>query len=252
MVPSENGTRRRNMLNRTISGFCCVTLFAAANLLYAQDDMVVVSAAGAQSLVAPGALATVYGQFGAQPTLGQLNALGQFPTELAGFALTFNGVPAQMLFIGPNQINFIVPSDAGFGNTAIDIAASGGPRRVNAIVQPVAPAIFTSIRNGREMGAVLNAVTFQSDPFSLETPEIPGCDSRTRLAVFATGLGLGTKRALGRDVNVELIDASGTTFTSTADAALSAPGYAGLDQVNFILRSEERRVGKECRSRWSP
>ena len=28
-------------------------------------------------------------------------------------------------------------------------------------------------------------------------------------------------------------------------------GYAGL--INFgLMRSEERRVGKECRSRWSP
>ena len=24
------------------------------------------------------------------------------------------------------------------------------------------------------------------------------------------------------------------------------------DGKNFVLRSEERRVGKECRSRWSP
>ena len=25
-----------------------------------------------------------------------------------------------------------------------------------------------------------------------------------------------------------------------------------VKMVNFMLRSEERRVGKECRSRWSP
>ena len=25
-----------------------------------------------------------------------------------------------------------------------------------------------------------------------------------------------------------------------------------LQQINFLDRSEERRVGKECRSRWSP
>ena len=27
---------------------------------------------------------------------------------------------------------------------------------------------------------------------------------------------------------------------------------AGADAVDYKLRSEERRVGKECRSRWSP
>ena len=32
--------------------------------------------------------------------------------------------------------------------------------------------------------------------------------------------------------------------------ALVAVGY--MDPGNWITRSEERRVGKECRSRWSP
>ena len=32
------------------------------------------------------------------------------------------------------------------------------------------------------------------------------------------------------------------------------PGYDGeaIDQIAELTRSEERRVGKECRSRWSP
>src|SRR3712207_6975198 len=29
-------------------------------------------------------------------------------------------------------------------------------------------------------------------------------------------------------------------------------GEVSLDRVQALLRSEERRVGKECRSRWSP
>ena len=29
-------------------------------------------------------------------------------------------------------------------------------------------------------------------------------------------------------------------------------GFAAVDLVGALLRSEERRVGKECRSRWSP
>ena len=45
-------------------------------------------------------------------------------------------------------------------------------------------------------------------------------------------------------------------------AARNIPGYRGIslgkrdvgDEIEFatIMRSEERRVGKECRSRWSP
>src|SRR2546422_9861317 len=28
--------------------------------------------------------------------------------------------------------------------------------------------------------------------------------------------------------------------------------HLGIDGISLLLRSEERRVGKECRSRWSP
>ena len=30
------------------------------------------------------------------------------------------------------------------------------------------------------------------------------------------------------------------------------PGYGGTQRLPRVVRSEERRVGKECRSRWSP
>ena len=30
------------------------------------------------------------------------------------------------------------------------------------------------------------------------------------------------------------------------------PEYNGVKMILGVLRSEERRVGKECRSRWSP
>jgi uncharacterized protein (TIGR03437 family) len=223
------------MCNRSLLGFCCMTLLSAANLLNAQSTLTVVSAAGAQSVVAPGALATVYGQFSVDPAIGVLNTLGQFPTQLSGMALDFNGVSAQLLYVGPDQINFLVPSDAGFGTSKLNVMAGDKAFATTAIVEPVAPAIFTSISNGREVGAVLNAVTFQSGPFHAQTPEIPGCDNRTRLAVYATGLGLTTHRAKDRDVSVQLIDSSGATYSAEVMAALAAPGYVGLDQVNFTL-----------------
>src|SRR2546427_7642464 len=38
-----------------------------------------------------------------------------------------------------------------------------------------------------------------------------------------------------------------------ADAGIAVMGHVGLTpQTATVLRSEERRVGKECRSRWSP
>ena len=34
--------------------------------------------------------------------------------------------------------------------------------------------------------------------------------------------------------------------------AIKSIGKVALGEKGFTLRSEERRVGKECRSRWSP
>ena len=39
--------------------------------------------------------------------------------------------------------------------------------------------------------------------------------------------------------------------TTEASAVLTGKDE-NLDDMNGIIRSEERRVGKECRSRWSP
>ena len=36
------------------------------------------------------------------------------------------------------------------------------------------------------------------------------------------------------------------------EAGLYAPNAGGRQGTKTIMRSEERRVGKECRSRWSP
>ena len=50
---------------------------------------------------------------------------------------------------------------------------------------------------------------------------------------------------------------AGAWTSASAAAALqaagaAATGTAGLTKPELKIRSEERRVGKECRSRWSP
>src|SRR2546425_1777374 len=79
------------------------------------------------------------------------------------------------------------------------------------------------------------------------------------LAVWAVGGGKGGKG--GKGGNGRQGAAPSATVSPAAPAAFAAP--AALVAISFfyllrmpdtliILRSEERRVGKECRSRWSP
>ena len=43
-----------------------------------------------------------------------------------------------------------------------------------------------------------------------------------------------------------------TVITGINDSGKSTAGKALLCAIKALSRSEERRVGKECRSRWSP
>ena len=49
-----------------------------------------------------------------------------------------------------------------------------------------------------------------------------------------------------------LVDSERIMTKLRSDGYDMSPDYAGADVVLVNTRSEERRVGKECRSRWSP
>jgi uncharacterized protein (TIGR03437 family) len=61
--------------------------------------------------VAPGEIATVYG-IGLGPSTGIVDGPdenGLYPKQLGGVTIEFAGVPAALLYVGPNQINFQAP-----------------------------------------------------------------------------------------------------------------------------------------------
>ena len=62
-------------------------------------------------------------------------------------------------------------------------------------------------------------------------------------AVLTTGIVNGA-------LSKVTISNTGNEYTSLPRVAISSAPSAGLTAVG--IRSEERRVGKECRSRWSP
>ena len=76
-------------------------------------------------------------------------------------------------------------------------------------------------------------------------------------AVERWSAGEGAVLVCGRyeGIDQRFIDARVTHQISVGDFVLSGgeiPAMALLDAVARLQRSEERRVGKECRSRWSP
>src|SRR5688572_21930139 len=70
------------------------------------------------------------------------------------------------------------------------------------------------------------------------------------LAVMTSRLGRIIDRA--RDLEERLVDASPEFLSSLQTDLRMLSQRAKLIYLAIALRSEERRVGKECRSRWSP
>src|SRR3712207_6474598 len=89
----------------------------------------------------------------------------------------------------------------------------------------------------------------------------PNCDSQwAAINAVAQKLGVGTAETVRKWVRQAEVDAGrrpGTTTEESAEIKRLKREVAELRRANEILkaasvRSEERRVGKVCRSRWSP
>jgi len=177
-----------------------------------------------------------------------LTSAGQWPTTLAGIAVQVDGQPAELYYVSPGQINFLVPDVTDFGsvNVVIANAASGATQTSTVNLQNTAVGIFTSNSSGAGPGAILNGVTGAGPPFLVVTPQNGGSDLRTRLAIYCTGLryaGNPTQDSSITNVAANVTafgsDASGNQYNFTVEyAGGSDPAFPGLDQVNIVLPAQ--------------
>jgi uncharacterized protein (TIGR03437 family) len=160
---------------------------------------VVNAATFAAGAVAPGSIATLGG------------------TQFSGstVTVTFNGLPAQVLFSNATQINLIVPAGlAGKTSAQVVVTVDGvasAPLTVN--LAPFAPGIFP---NG-----VLN------EDYSLNSSKQPAAPGSI-IQVYATGLS-------GTGVITAKI---GTEVVAQPYYGGPAPGFPGVQQVDLILPSD--------------
>ena len=154
---------------------------------------VVLSITNAGSLqpgaISPGEIISIFGNnIGpAAPTSGtgfQPTSAGTVPTTLAGATVTINNVPAPLIFVGPNQINAIVPYQvAGQSTASLTVSLNGSTSAATSVqVVPTAPSIFTLSQNGSGQGAILNQ---NGSVNSTSNPAAKG----SVIQIFATGEG---------------------------------------------------------------
>jgi uncharacterized protein (TIGR03437 family) len=199
-----------------------------------------VNAANFTQTIAPGAIATTFGtQMGA-------SALGAnsfpLPNSLGGITLTVNEQPAQMLYVSPTQINFVVPAGVTAGTGNVKIFNNGSMIGSGSVaIENVSPAIFTASSNG--LGPAIAQTTFNGASYqptvntdgSARAISVGASASPNYLVMYGTGLRLRSS------LNAVRVTIGGVTVPVLYLGAHSR--LAGVDQLNLRLPLEIKGRG---------
>lgn len=177
--------------------------------------------------VAPNSIAVAQGGALAFTTeQAQKQPDGTFPTTVGGTTVTVNGRRAQIFFVSPTQVNFLVPPQTELGAADVIVTNSEGfQSRGSVTTLKAAPGIFTSSGDGTGEGMVLNADTLQAGPFD-------PTNGNLRLVIYTTGVRNATQvssTAGGRSLTVE--------------SFMASPDMPGLDEVHALVPADLRGAG---------
>ncbi|MGI9105545.1 MAG: Ig-like domain-containing protein [Pyrinomonadaceae bacterium] len=146
---------------------------------------------------------------------------GSFPLSLGGVTLNVNGRPAQLFYVSPTQINFLVPAEIETGTAQVSARNHDGHEsRASITILTAAPGVFTEKGDGRGAAIALDAQTLLRSPFA----PVDASNNVRRLAIFATGVRNASNVSVtlgGRELTVETITPS--------------PDLPGLEQINVAL-----------------
>jgi uncharacterized protein (TIGR03437 family) len=196
--------------------------------------------------VAPGELVSLFGSLLAPDPAAVISGFdpstGALPTQLGGASVTFDGIPAPLIFTSSGQINLQVPYEvAGKGSTAVMVVNQGvrsEPITVN--VAAVQPSLFTA--NGSGSGQV-SAVNVTDG--SINGPGSPAAKG-SYVTLYATGAGavdpqVGTGRpapasplSCAQQVTVTIAGRDAPVYL----CGVLAPGFVGLLQVSAQIPAD--------------
>ncbi|MFN7946645.1 MAG: CAP domain-containing protein [Blastocatellia bacterium] len=196
-------------------------------------NVVTVNAANYQNTVTPESLAAAYGSN--LTTSTTTAAALPLPTNLGDTMVTVNGTAAQLLFVSPTQINYVIPRNVAAGSATVRVTRSNGTVVASGAVNVnmVAPSVFTWSSNGQGLPAGLT--TFDGTYFQpvanadgTARPLSVGTDANPNfLVLFGTGVRNRTSLS-----NVSVMIGGISTEVQFAGAQGS---FTGLDQINVKL-----------------
>ncbi len=151
---------------------------------------------------------------------------GSFPTNVGGTTVTVNGRAAQILFVSPDRVHFLVPPQTEIGNADVAITNPDGfASRATIPVLRAAPGIFTKTGDGIGEGMILSDNALADGPFDPTSGNL-------RLLIFATG----ARNSIQTTVNL------GSRIVN-AESVVPSPDMPGLDEVRVRVPSDLRGAG---------
>ena len=235
----QNRSQFQRLNNVVIVAVCWLGYLTDASAQTTTGGVSVFNAASYAAQVAPDSIAAAFLN---QPTIQASSAqtAAVLPTTLAGVSLEINGRVAGLIYVGPTQINFVVPEQTSPGNAAVSVRLNGSVVANGfVVVQAVAPGIFTM--NGAGQGvpaALIYPGTFSPVPAfafinGLYVPapiDLCATADEVVLVVFLTGVG---RAADPKSLRVVI----GNRSLPLVYAGKQGE-FAGLDQFNLVLPPE--------------
>jgi uncharacterized protein (TIGR03437 family) len=190
--------------------------------------------------VAPDSVAATFGSQLSQTTAAATSF--PLPLTLAGVTVMVNNLSAQLLYVSPTQINYIMPANTDQGTAAITVMNGGNAVAVSTVaVEMVSPSIFTILASGKGTPAAqttFDGVSFQSVGYADGSARVLSVGTASRpnyLVLYGTGL---RRRSSLSNVRVTI---GGVPAEVTFLGAHSR--LAVLDQMNLTLPQELRGRG---------
>ncbi|MBX3278735.1 MAG: FG-GAP repeat protein [Acidobacteria bacterium] len=254
--PQKKMDRAGVALALLLAFFACVLMRGAEARSGAAAVVVTVSAASFEGgSVAPDAIVAAFGV----DLAPQILVAGdsdpeqpgvQLPTELAGTSVEVAGRRAELLFVSPGQINYIIPPQTPTGTAQVSIRSPHGEIASGAVnVMAVCPGVFTANSDGHGWAAAL-ALRLKSDQSISYEPVVEYDAAAQRFIAAPIDLGEETDRVFlvlfatgvrhapdangdGNAVESVRVVLGGSELTPVY--AGPHPDFIGLDQINVEL-----------------
>jgi len=211
--------------------------------------------------VAVNSLISIYGS-----GLGSYIGFGTYPWPLwlADTTVTIDGALCPLIFVGPSQINALVPAGLRPGTHRLTVLSHRGQDSTDLTLVPILPALFgmpaypyynlpLSVQTLCLPLPYCPAAAALNVYYTLITPFYPVAPGE-RIALFATGLGATTEingyayanaspdvelNFNPAEVPVQIFGAPPVPppYPAVVTFAGRVPGYEGLDQINIQIPS---------------